>query len=54
MCFLTRDPCFRTPVLWPRLCVVGDAVGDTMTLTSLLTRCSALTSLSLTARDDIR
>jgi len=43
----------RTPVLWPRLCVVGDAVGDTMTLTSLLTRCSALTSLSLTARDDI-
>jgi len=43
----------RAPVLWPRLSVVGDAVGDTSTLTSLLTRCSALTSLSLTARDDI-
>jgi len=45
---LSRDPC-----LWTELCLVGDAIAETSTVVNLISRCSQLTEISITSRDDI-
>jgi len=45
---LTRDPS-----LWTRLCLLGDAIAETTTVVNLLARCSQLSEISITSRDDI-
>eukprot|EP00092_Neocalanus_flemingeri_P106435 GFUD01136569.1.p1 GENE.GFUD01136569.1~~GFUD01136569.1.p1 ORF type:complete len:503 (+),score=118.76 GFUD01136569.1:59-1567(+) len=45
---LTRDPS-----LWPELCLVGDAIGETSSVVNLISRCSHLSEISITSRDDI-
>jgi len=42
----------RDPSLWPSLALLGDALADTSTILALVSRCSQLSALSITARDD--
>jgi len=42
----------RDPSLWPSLSLLGDALADTATIVDLVSRCSQLSVLSITARDD--
>jgi hypothetical protein len=44
---LTRDPS-----LWPALTLLGDALAGPATVLALLTRCTQLATVSITARDD--
>eukprot|EP00092_Neocalanus_flemingeri_P022884 GFUD01024811.1.p1 GENE.GFUD01024811.1~~GFUD01024811.1.p1 ORF type:complete len:513 (+),score=109.47 GFUD01024811.1:67-1605(+) len=43
---LTRDPS-----LWPELCLVGDAIGETSSVVNLISRCSNLSEISITSRE---
>jgi len=45
---LTRDPS-----LWSELSLLGDAVAETGIVIQLITRCSLLSKISITSRDDI-